>query len=66
MKKSFAQLLDEYITTNIKIYMLVDKVQKDQHTREDAAKIQSLNLQRSKLGNAINEYMNDVERQIKV
>lgn len=54
MKKSLAQIIDELITTNIKIYMLVDKVQRNEHTKEDAKKIQDLNMFRAELMNAIN------------
>lgn len=45
--------------------MLVEKVQQDEHTREHAKEIQTLNLKRSKLKNAINEYF-DQETEIKV
>ena len=31
MKKTIAQIIDELSITNIKIFMLVDKVQKDEH-----------------------------------
>lgn len=61
MKKTIAQLIDELSITNIKIFYLVDKVQKDQHTREEAKKIQDLNTLRGKLVNAINEYFNEQE-----
>lgn len=55
MKKTIAQLIDELSSTNIKIYLLVDKVQKNEHTREDAKKLQDLNTYRAKLMNALNE-----------
>lgn len=55
MKKSIAQLIDELSVTNCKIYSLVDKVQKNEHTKEDSKRLQDLNLFRSKLMNAINE-----------
>lgn len=55
MKKTIASLIDELSVTNIKIFMLVDKVQKDEHTREDAKKLQDLNTYRSKLMNALSE-----------
>jgi hypothetical protein len=54
MKKSLAQLIDELSITNIKIFMLVDKVQKNEHTKEDAKRIQDLNMFRAELMNAIN------------
>lgn len=59
MKKTTAQLIDELSITNIKIFMLVDKVQKDEHTREEAKKIQDLNTYRSQLVNALNEEFKD-------
>jgi len=55
MKKSLAQLIDELSITNIKIFMLVDKVQKNEHTKEDAKRIQDLNMFRAELMNAIND-----------
>jgi hypothetical protein len=54
MKKTLAQLIDELSVTNIKIFMLVDKVQKNEHTKEDAKRIQDLNMFRAELMNAIN------------
>lgn len=55
MKKTLAQLIDELSVTNIKIFMLVDKVQKNEHTLEEAKRIQDLNTYRSELMNAISE-----------
>ena len=54
MKKTLASIVDELITTNIKIFYLVDKVQKNRHTRADAKKLQDLNQFRSELINALN------------
>jgi hypothetical protein len=59
MKKTIGQLIDELSITNCKIFYLVDKVQKNKHTKEDAKKIQDLNLLRSKLTNAINAYFEE-------
>jgi hypothetical protein len=59
MKKTKAQLIDELSITNIKIFYLVDKVQKNQHTVEEAKKIQDLNSYRSRLVNALNEDFGD-------
>ena len=59
MKKTIAQLIDELSITNIKIYHLVDIVQKNQHTLEDAKKLQDLNTLRSQLVNALNEEFGD-------
>ena len=65
MKKTLGTLIDELSVTNIKIFMLVDKVQKNEHSKEDAKKLQDLNTYRSKLMNAINEFSGD-EKIIKV
>jgi len=65
VKKSIGSLIDELGITNCKIFYLVDKVQKDEHTREDAKKIQDLNKLRSEYVNAINAYFKE-EQQIKV
>ena len=54
MMKTLAQLIDELSITNIKIFMLVDKVQRNEHTKEDAKRIQDLNMFRAELMNAIN------------
>ena len=54
MKKSIATLIDELSVTNIKIFMLVDKIQRNVHTKEDAKKLQDLNSYRSELCNALN------------
>lgn len=55
MKKTIATIIDELIVTNIKIFKLVDKVQKDKHTRKDAKKLQDLNSFRAELLNALNK-----------
>lgn len=55
MKKTFGELIDSLITTNTKIFMLVEKIQKNEHTKEDSFKCQELNKYRSQLMNAINE-----------
>jgi hypothetical protein len=52
-------LIDELSITNIKIFFLVDKVQKNQHSLEEAKKIQDLNSYRSQLVNALNEEFGD-------
>lgn len=59
MKKTIGALIDELSITNCKIFALVDKVQKDEHTKEDAKKLQDLNSYRSQLTNAINTYFNE-------
>jgi hypothetical protein len=65
MKKTIGSLIDELGITNCKIFYLVDKVQRNEHTREDAKKIQDLNKLRSEYVNAINAYFKE-EQQIKV
>lgn len=59
MRKNIGELIDELITANIKIYMLVDKVQSGDYEKEDAKKIQDINRYRSQLKNAINEYFKE-------
>lgn len=55
MKKTIATLIDELSITNIKIFMLVDKVQKNEHTKKDAKRLQDLNSYRSELMNALSK-----------
>lgn len=59
MKKTVGALIDELSITNCKIFALVDRVQKNEHTKEDAKKLQDLNSYRSKLVNAINEFFGE-------
>ncbi len=59
MNKTIGALIDELSITNMKIFYLVDKVQQNTHTKEEAKKIQDLNSYRSELTNAINAYFND-------
>lgn len=59
MNKTIGELIDELSVINIKIFILVDKVMANEHTKEEAKKIQDLNLQRSKLKNAINGFFNE-------
>ncbi len=66
MKKSIATLIDELTVTNLKIFHLVDKIQKDKHTREDAKKAQELNVYRSKLCNSLNKEFKQRENNIRV
>ena len=54
--KTIGELIDDLSIVNNKIFYLVDKVQKNKHTRTDAKKIQDLNKLRGKLVNAINKY----------
>ena len=61
MKKTIAQLIDELSIVNIKIFMLVDKVQRNEHTKEEAKRIQDLNSYRAELMNAISLEFKDKE-----
>lgn len=61
VKKSIGTLIDELSVTNIKIFMLVDKVQKNKHTKADAKKIQDLNSYRTELANNINRQFKEKE-----
>jgi hypothetical protein len=59
MKKTLGELVDELSVTNNKIFYLVDKVQRNVHTVEEAKKIQDLNTYRVQLKNSINEFFNE-------
>jgi len=61
IKKTLAALIDELTVTNIKIFVLVDKVLKNEHTKEDAKKAQDLNRYRSRLCNAISKEFKERE-----
>ena len=61
MKKTISTIIDELISTNIKIYHLVEMVQKNEHTREDAKKLQDLNSFRAELCNALNQEFKERE-----
>lgn len=61
MKKNIASLIDELSVTNIKIFMLVDKIQKNKHTKKDAKKLQDLNSYRTELCNALNKEFKERE-----
>lgn len=65
MTKTIGELIDELSIINIKIFVLVDKVMDNDHTKEDAKRIQDLNLQRSRLKNAINEHFSE-EQEVKI
>lgn len=55
MKETIGSLIDKLSVVNIKIFMLIDKIQKNEHTKEDSFKCQQLNKYRSELMNAINK-----------
>jgi len=61
MKKKISQLIDELSITNCKIFALVDKVQKNEHTKEDAKKLQDLNSYRAQLCNALDVEFGEAE-----
>ena len=53
MKKTIGSLIDELSITNNKIFYLIEKVNKDEHSLKDVKKLQDLNGYRSELVNAI-------------
>ena len=59
MKKTIAELIDELSITNNKIFALVDKIEREEHTKDDATRCQALNLYRSRLKNAINSFFKE-------
>lgn len=65
MLKTIGELIDELSIVNIKIFFLVDKVKKNEHTKEEAYRMDKLVTRRSQLRNAINEHF-DQEQDIKV
>jgi hypothetical protein len=65
MEKTIGELIDELSIINIKIFMMVEQVEKHENTIEDAWKMNDLIKQRSKLKSAINEYFGE-RKEIKV
>ena len=65
MNKTIGELVDGLSTINIKIFYLVDKVQRNKHTRKDAKKIQDLNILRGRHINSINKHVKE-RQEIKV
>lgn len=61
MKKSIASTIDELSVTNIKIFHLVEKIEKNKHTLKDAKKAHDLNRYRSELCNALNRVFKERE-----
>lgn len=59
MKLTLAELIDMLSVTNIKIFFLIEKINRDEYTKEDAKKVQELNSYRSKLKNAISEIVKE-------
>jgi hypothetical protein len=66
MKKSLAELIDELSIVNAKVFALVERVERDEHTREDATAMQTLIKYRSRLKNAINELWEGGRQEVKV
>ncbi len=65
MKKTIGELIDELSVVNIKIFMMVEQVEKHENTVEDAWKMNALVKRRSELRSAINEYFGE-DKEIKV
>ncbi len=65
MKKTLAELIDELSITNIKIFMMVEEVERGENTKEDAQKMQGLIKYRSQLKGAINEFVGE-RKELKV
>jgi hypothetical protein len=65
MKKNLGELIDELSIVNCKSFALVDKVRNRTATVQDQIKIDDLNIYRSQLKNAINEYFNE-RQEIKI
>lgn len=59
MKKTIGQLIDELSVTNIKIFMMVEKVERKEDKPGDSQKMNKLVKYRSQLINAINEELGD-------
>jgi len=65
MDKTIGELIDEISVVNIKIFMMVEQVERHENTKEDAWKMNALVKRRATLRNAINKKFND-EEDIKV
>lgn len=61
MKKTIGELIDEIGIVNIKIFMMVEALERHENTVEDAWKMNNLVKRRAELRNAINAYFNDRE-----
>ena len=59
MRKTIAELIDELSITNVKVALMIEKVNRNEHTKEEAYKMNKLVQYRSKLKNAINEYFGE-------
>jgi hypothetical protein len=65
MEKTIGELIDEISVVNIKIFMMVEQVERHENKVEDAWKMNALVKRRSELRNAINKKLNERE-EIKV
>jgi len=66
MKKSIGELIDALSVTNIKIYMLVERVERKENTVEEGQRMNALVKYRSQLTNAINAELGVDEQIVKV
>jgi len=65
MKKTIAELIDELGIVNIKVFYLVEKIEQDRGSIEDAKKMTELTKYRSILKNEINKYFKE-KKEVKV
>lgn len=61
MRKTIAELIDSLSVINIKIFFLIEKMENETGTVEDARKIQKLNKQRSDIMNALSKEFKERE-----
>lgn len=69
MDFSIAEIIDQLIIVNLKIYRLVEVVEResdDEVVADAARKLQRLNRQRSQLKNELNKQLGDRTEEIKV
>ena len=59
MEKTLGELVDEISIVNIKIFMMVEQLERHENTIEDAWKMNALVKRRSELRNAINQKIGD-------
>ena len=64
MNKTIAELIDELSITNVKIALIIEKVNHNKHSKEEAYKMNKLVQHRSKLKNAISDYFEE-EQEVK-
>lgn len=59
MEKTIGELVDEISIVNIKIFMMVEELERHENTVEDAWKMNALVKRRAELRNAINKKVGD-------